>query len=49
MKASIKLTALILCVIMLLPTFSFAYHDRIVANDPVSMPKASPTILTSSL
>ncbi|MBQ3182820.1 MAG: hypothetical protein IJB57_04050 [Clostridia bacterium] len=44
MKTSIKLTAVLLCVLMLLPTFAFAYPDRIVENDPISMPKASPTI-----
>ena len=44
MKRSVKLTALLLCVLMLLPTFAFAYPDGIVENDPVSMPKATPSI-----
>ncbi len=44
MKRSIKLTALLLCMLMLLPTFVFGYHNGIVENDPVSMPKASPAI-----
>ena len=44
MKVSVKLTALVLCILMLLPTFVFAYPDRIVENGPVAMPKASPTI-----
>ncbi len=44
MKRFIKLTALLLCMLMLLPTFTFAYPDGIVENDPVSMPKASPAI-----
>lgn len=44
MKRIVKLTAALLCVLMLLPMYVFGYPDRIVENDPVSMPKASPKI-----
>lgn len=44
MKKSIRLTAVLLCVIMLIPMLTFGYSSEIVENDPVQMPKATPTI-----
>ncbi len=44
MKSSVKLMALVLCLLMLLPSFIFAYPDRIIENSPIAMPKASPAI-----
>ncbi|MBQ4562780.1 MAG: hypothetical protein IJA55_10680 [Clostridia bacterium] len=44
MKKSVKISAVILCLIMLLPTFVFGYAGEVEQNPAVSMPKATPVI-----
>jgi len=44
MKNSIKLIALILCIVMLVPMFTFAYPTGVSQNSAIQMPKASPVI-----
>ncbi len=44
MKQTVKIAAFVLCILMLLPTFVFGYHDRVEPNPAVSMPKATPVI-----
>ncbi len=44
MKFSVRIAALVLCMLTLLPTFVFGYHDRVEPNPDVEMPKSTPTV-----
>ncbi|MBQ4601287.1 MAG: hypothetical protein IJB24_00370, partial [Clostridia bacterium] len=44
MKIAVRIAALVLCMLMLLPTFVFGYAGEVEQNPAVSMPKATPVV-----